>query len=239
MRLAGLLFASMLALAVPAQAATVCGNSVVEAGEDCDDGNIDPGDCCSPTCQYESTTTVCRAAAGVCDAPDTCDGAGACTPDAKLTSECRAMTSACDAAEFCDGLGDDCPPDLVLPDGTVCRPAAQICDAVEYCDGVSKNCPITLPANGLPCPDGDLCNGDEFCVGWVCTYGEPLVCDDDWACTADSCDPELGCVYEQIQGPGCVDTWLPSASPTGRLLLGLLLVTAGATFLARRGRRGA
>jgi hypothetical protein len=192
-----------------------------------------PGDCCSPTCHYESVATVCRPAAGICDAPDTCDGAGACTPDAKLTSECRPMVAMCDAAEFCDGLGDDCPPDLFLPDGTVCRPAVQICDAVEYCSGVSKDCPITKPANGLPCPDGDLCNGDEVCVGWICMPGEPLVCDDELDCTVDSCDRELGCVYEPGQ---CVDPELPSASPTGRLLLSLLLVAAGVTFLARRGR---
>jgi hypothetical protein len=98
---------------------------------------------------------------------------------------------------------------------------------------------MDLPANGLPCPDGDLCNGDEICVGWVCTPGEPPDCDDEEICTADSCDPELGCVYEPYQDPGCVDRWLPSASPAGRLLLSLLLVAAGATFLARRGRFGA
>ena len=88
-------------------------------------------------------------------------------------------------------------------------------------------------------PIRDLCNGDEICVGWVCTPGVTPECDDEWASTADSCDPELGCVYEFTHGPGCWDNWLPSASPTGRLLLSLLLVAAGATFLARRGRFGA
>ena len=157
---------------------------------------------------FEPVTTECRSAAGVCDAPDYCDGvSAACTADAKLTTECR--------------------------------PSAQVCDAAEFCDGVSDICPITLPANGLPCPDGDLCNGDEICVGWVCMPGEPLDCDDEWACTTDSCDPELGCVNEFTHGPGCWDNWLPSASPTGRLLLSLLLVAAGVTFLARRGRSGA
>jgi cysteine-rich repeat protein len=239
MRLLGLLFASlfsMLALTLPAQAAPVCGNSVVESGEDCDDGNTEPGDCCSPTCQYESAATVCRTAAGVCDAPDNCDGVGSCTADAKLVGECRALAGACDVAESCDGVNDDCPADLLLPDGTVCRHAAHICDAVEYCDGVSKTCPITLPANGLPCPDGDLCNGDEICVGWVCMPGEPLVCDDEEICTADSCDPELGCVYEPTH---CNGDDLPSASPTGRLLLSLLVVGGGTTFLAWRRRSGA
>jgi hypothetical protein len=43
-----------------------------------------------------------------------------------------------------------------------------------------------------------------------------------------------GCVYEPIPGLGHGRTDLPSASPGGRLLLSLLLVVAGATFLARR-----
>lgn len=35
---------------------SVCGDGLVEAGEQCDDGNVTPGDGCSDTCQYE---TVC------------------------------------------------------------------------------------------------------------------------------------------------------------------------------------
>jgi cysteine-rich repeat protein len=186
----------------------VCGDDTVDPGEDCDDGNTNPGDCCSPTCQYESVATECRAAAGVCDAADNCDGAGACTADAKLTTECRASTHSCDAAEICDGVRDDCLRDL--------------------------------PANGLPCPDGDLCNGNEICIGWTCTAGTPCDCDDGDSCTIDSCDASQGCVHDLIIGGGtaCGRADLPSASPAGRLLLSLLLVGAGATFLAWR-RRGA
>src|SRR3989344_2092134 len=33
--------------------APVCGNSVVESGEQCDDGNVVSGDGCSSTCQTE------------------------------------------------------------------------------------------------------------------------------------------------------------------------------------------
>jgi hypothetical protein len=98
-----------------------------------------------------------------------------------------------------------------------------------------------MPANGLPCPDGDVCNGDEFCVGFVCSPGLPMDCDDDDICTADSCDPVEGCMYDTVfpMGSTCRRPDLPSASPTGRLLLSLLLVGAGATFLARRRSLGA
>jgi hypothetical protein len=100
-----------------------------------------------------------------------------------------------------------------------------------------------MPANGAPCPDGDLCNGDEVCVSWTCTAGPLPVCDDDDICTRDSCDALLGCINDPTPGvgrpPSCDRPDVPSASPAGRLLLSLLLVGAGATFLARRRRFGA
>jgi cysteine-rich repeat protein len=32
----------------------LCGDTIVDAGEQCDDGNTPPGDCCSATCQAEN-----------------------------------------------------------------------------------------------------------------------------------------------------------------------------------------
>jgi cysteine-rich repeat protein len=199
MRPLGLFFASMfsmLAFTLPAQAAPVCGNSVVESGEDCDDGNTDPGDCCSPTCQYESAATVCRHAAGVCDAPDNCDGAGACTVDTKLTSECRAAAGVCDSEEVCDGVSDDCPPDLFLPPVTECRAAASVCDAAEFCDGVSHACPpdLFLPA-GTECrAAAHVCDPAWFCDG-VSPDCDPIYDPPPIVCRASTgvCDPEEVC----------------------------------------------
>jgi len=39
----------------------MCGNAIVEGGEQCDDGNTAAGDCCSMTCLFEAAATVCRA----------------------------------------------------------------------------------------------------------------------------------------------------------------------------------
>jgi cysteine-rich repeat protein len=262
---------ALLGFVVQVEAGGDCGDSMQDPGEDCDDGNTLDGDCCSSICEYESAATVCRAAAGTCDAPDHCDGAGTCDPDAKLTSECRASAGACDIADNCDGVNDTCPPDAVEPvtaecradagecdiaencDGASapcppdakltieCRASTGVCDAADFCDGVSDNCGLDLPANGAPCPDGNLCNGDEICVGFTCTDRPPLDCDDDDICTEDSCDALLGCIYVPCapMGSDCRRPDLPSASPTGRLLLSLLVVGAGATFLARRRRFGA
>ena len=54
--------------------ATPCGNTVLDAGEQCDDGNIDIGDCCSATCQFEASGVP----GSICAAGSVCDGAGGC-----------------------------------------------------------------------------------------------------------------------------------------------------------------
>ena len=61
-----------------------CGDRVVDSGEQCDDGNVVSGDCCSASCQREPDTD----GDGVCDPSDDCPifpdpdqtAAGVCSP---------------------------------------------------------------------------------------------------------------------------------------------------------------
>jgi hypothetical protein len=100
-----------------------------------DDGNVCTTDLCngsSVLCQHApgNAGTTCRAAAGVCDVAETCDGSSAtCPADAKATSgtPCRAAAGVCDVAEACDGSDDDCPADVFVSSSTVCRSAAGVC----------------------------------------------------------------------------------------------------------------
>ena len=72
---------------VEVTATDACGDGVVDSWEQCDDGNTTAGDCCSPTCQFESSATVCRAATGECDVAETCTGSSAtCPANAESTS---------------------------------------------------------------------------------------------------------------------------------------------------------
>ncbi len=55
----------------------ICGNGTAEQGEDCDDGNLLSGDCCSAGCEFESEGSVC-ADADTCTLASTCDAQGTC-----------------------------------------------------------------------------------------------------------------------------------------------------------------
>jgi len=58
------------------------------------------------------------------------------------------------------------------------------------------------------CGDGDACNGLEFCdVVTGCRPASPLYCNDENACTVDSCDTAEGCSYalRDLDGDGFVD----------------------------------
>src|SRR2546426_2691135 len=162
-------------------AGACCGNGVIDPGEDCDDGNQLNGDCCSSTCKFEPATTVCRVAAGPCDAAEFCPGSSAqCPVDAlkPATFECRPASGACDAAELCTGHDAACPADAKRT--SVCRPASGPCDVEERCGGAHDACPADgFQSAGTQCrPAAGACDVAELCTGT------------DAACPADGFQPQ-------------------------------------------------
>ncbi len=114
--------------------------------------------------------TVCRAAAGVCDVAERCDGTGAaCPTDGFLPSgtQCRAAAGACDIAESCSGSSATCPVDRFLPSSAVCRTSTNIaaCDPPEVCVGDRAACPTDVITRA---PVAEVCDGlDNNCDGAV------------------------------------------------------------------------
>ena len=179
--------ATLLLLGLPSSAWAVCGDTVLEPGEQCE---APFGGCCNQTtCQLEPSGTLCRAGSG----------------------------DACDPDETCTGLSDGCPSDVVLGAGTVCYAGSgDLCDPDQVCSGnPTEACPApaTEPATTV-CRAGssDLCDPDELCPGvagvacpadsfepatTVCRTGSGDVCDPDELCTgvagaacpADSVEP--------------------------------------------------
>ncbi len=111
--------------------APVCGNATVEAGEQCDDGNTDTGDCCNATCQLDTIGAACGAAGDtVCDDPDTCDGAGICLANNETSGTACDDGAFCNGADTCDGLGAcQSAGDPCAAPGTACNETGNSCDS--------------------------------------------------------------------------------------------------------------
>jgi cysteine-rich repeat protein len=227
-----------------------CGDGIVSGSEACDDENVLDGDCCSSSCQFESAGSSCSDGDACSDA-DGCDGAGACVPGPPL---------ACDDGLFCNGA-ESCDPQSgcqagsapVLDDGVGCT--------VDACDEVADT--VTHTPDHASCDDLVFCNGVEVCdLAADCQPGTPPALDDGVACTvdscdegadqvvhapdeavcmdlslctADSCDAELGCVNEPIEGCEPV----PATGDWGRTLLVVLYLAGGVAIFALRRRDGA
>ncbi|MFQ5591403.1 MAG: hypothetical protein ACE5HE_09595, partial [Phycisphaerae bacterium] len=102
----------------PDCAGATCGNGVVEAGEECDDGNTVDGDCCSADCTFEPTGSSC-ADADVCNGDEVCDGAGFCQPGTALVCD---DSDVCNGVETCDpASGCQAGTPLTCDDGDVCN----------------------------------------------------------------------------------------------------------------------
>ena len=88
----------------------VCGDGIVDAGEECDPGIFFDDACCSSACLLEAN---CE-----CANSDACCTNGAFTAD---TEVCRpAQHDECDKVEYCTGLMGDCPVDLYEKPGKSC-----------------------------------------------------------------------------------------------------------------------
>jgi GH25 family lysozyme M1 (1,4-beta-N-acetylmuramidase) len=123
-----------------------CGGGSCNAGAalNCADGNVCTVDSCNPSIGCVNAPgnagIVCRASAGVCDVP-----------------------------ESCDGVNNNCPADGFQSGATVCRPAAGQCDDAETCTGTSAACPADgLAPDGTSCSDGNACTQADTCQAGVC-----------------------------------------------------------------------
>jgi cysteine-rich repeat protein len=221
-------------------AAGVCGNGVLDAGEACDDGGTADGDCCSSTCTYEPPGSVCDDG-DACTAVDTCDGAGTCLAGAAVV---------CDDGAFCNGV-ETCDPGLGCQPGTPVDPDDGVACTDDVCDE-GADVVVNTP-NDAYCDDLQFCNGAETCDALAgCQPGSPVDpddgvactddacdegadvvvntpndahCDDGNACTAGLCDAVSGCSFQPI--PGCVATQVPATPLWARILLAAMFLAAG------------
>jgi len=115
----------------------ICGNGIREDGEACDDGDVDTGDGCGPTCVVEPCWTCDDGEPSSC-APlpegSACDDGDACTaPDACRSGACASPARECDDHVAC--TTDACVPTIGcsnVPDHAACA-ACEACSATDGC----------------------------------------------------------------------------------------------------------
>ena len=166
----------------------VCGDGIVDPGEDCDPGLFGDDDCCSDDCTLKAG----------CDCSP---WEGCCTSAGKLKAggaTCRASVGDCDVAEKCTGKSGLCPPDLSKANGGACTDDNKGRDSGtcynkeckswgdDYCEassqysgaGYTSACSSSTCAKGYCGPSGGGCytnsapGGDGLpCSGGMCLDG--------------------------------------------------------------------
>lgn len=162
-----------------------CVFTIVEGA--CDDGDAcTGGDQCQGG-QCVGTTVI------------TCNDNNPCTTDTckpSIGCENTNNTLSCDDGNACT-VGDQCS-------GGSCQAGSAIdCNDDNPCtsDSCNPNQGCFYENTDGTCDDADICTLDDLCVNGSCTGLDTLACDeDDNPCTAEFCDPELGCQVEILDG---------------------------------------
>ncbi len=160
------------------------------SGSSCPTGLCVDGVCCDKACGGGvADCQACSVAAGAVKN-------GVCGP-VKQGSACRAASGLCDSAESCDGIGLACPADKVMPNGHVCRGKNGDCDSAESCNGTTKACPANafLPASTVCRGGTSTCDMAEFCSGGSATCPADALRPSGYVCRASSggCDVPETC----------------------------------------------
>ncbi len=117
----------------------------------------------------------------------------------------------CNGTMFCDKAGADkgkwrCK---VNPKSVItCKASGGAVCQKEICDPKDGKCKSEAFNEGAPCFDDSICTKSEFCKEGTCVQppgGATLTCDDAYACSADSCDAFMGCVFKRLDGNACTD----------------------------------
>jgi cysteine-rich repeat protein len=190
---------TVLKLATATGADFPCGTGTIEGDEVCDDANLTLGDGCRPDC----TAELCGD--GIEDPQETCDDGN--TEDGDCCSAlCAADANGatCDDADACTS-GDMCTGGVCQGGTPTVCPASNDCHDGS-CDPATGLCSDVPRPDGRLCNDGDACTVVDECVAGACSAGSERPCDDYDPCTADSCAPATGCVYqayESFAGVSC------------------------------------
>ena len=133
---------------------TKCLNGVIDPGEDCQDGNVVDGDCCSSRCRRDPPGSACSSDGNTCT-DDVCDAVGSCS-HAPNTIPCE-DGNVCTAGDVC--AAGTCVSGAPAP--------GHACTQAQRCEGavarLLSSCIAKLGARvtrcylktGAACPPGE------------------------------------------------------------------------------------
>ncbi|XP_007933253.2 disintegrin and metalloproteinase domain-containing protein 5-like [Orycteropus afer afer] len=198
----------------------VCGNGVLETGEQCDCGTIATCThkrCCDPrTCSLKKGMI--------------CGSGSCCTQDCKIKPAgtlCReSIDKECDFVEYCNGINGLCVPDTYARNGQSCDSGDGFCyNAV--CRSFNKQCQSLIggASTGGPfdCFEDINSRSDRYgnCGDRHCTFSNllcgKLVC--SWPHKRLIVRANLSVIYTHIRNETCVSTFRAIEKPprTGRV----------------------
>ncbi|MFI5317479.1 MAG: hypothetical protein ACHQ6T_17395, partial [Myxococcota bacterium] len=146
----------------------------------CGNGHLDPGEDCDDgnTANGDCCSSLCHFEA----TGSSCSDGNACTTGETCTTGVCGGGSAvvCNDSNAC--TADSCVPAT----GCVYNPT---------------------PLNGTSCNDGNACTTGDVCGAGTCAGTGTVVCNDFNGCTADTCVPATGCVFDPapLNGATCSD----------------------------------
>ncbi|OAD81014.1 hypothetical protein PHYBLDRAFT_87709, partial [Phycomyces blakesleeanus NRRL 1555(-)] len=169
------------------QTLQMCGNGLIEDGEECDSGGTDTDCCNAKTCTFK-TGAVCD------DYNDLCCNKCQLRPS---TYSCRPASTECDIEEYCTGNSSSCPTDLYSPNGascgnglqcasgqctsrdTQCKSRGSSLNVTSSCSSASSECQLYCNnPDGLGCLvfngqflDGTSCGSGGYCKSGSCDFG--------------------------------------------------------------------
>ena len=170
----------------------MCGNGIVEPGEDCDPGVGVNSTCCDTTTCKLLPNALCDPLSGPC-----CTGTCQFAPS---TQVCRpSKDNACDIVETCTGTSATCPADNTQPNGQscgdnglacangLCTSVAQQCRTVGASLGLRDACPQPQQNCQISCqdprsPQQCIVLNSQLVVGSPCGFGG--TCDQSGNCQA-------------------------------------------------------
>ncbi|XP_028990606.1 disintegrin and metalloproteinase domain-containing protein 9 [Betta splendens] len=162
----------------------VCGNALVEQGEQCDCGKpqdcknkccdaatctLKPGSacaqgaCCDANCQIKVSGTPCRDAVNVCDLPEYCDGNATCPNDFYVMDGLPCLNNAAYCFEGrCQTYDYQCQQLFVQASA---KKGADVCFQNANTQGnLFGNCGVTSSGQFIPCTKANVMCGKVQCT---------------------------------------------------------------------------